>query len=236
MRLIQAVAILATALLVSAQSDTADTSNPTAGLLSDFPTQCSSTCAAFNDSVQECGQLAESQSEQAGIDCLCNGSFKSQIETCGGCIAQNTADVSKSQSFAVIAQLGMTFGQQCGTPVNFQGVSPEISSALADTAGQDEATMTDTETFDGATNTAAGATGDAAATSVSAAVATLEAGPSRSSSDRQAVSTSGTAALPSNTAQNASTPKETSGAGPVASPRTVLLPLLLAAILPFALW
>lgn len=185
---------------------------------------------------QECGQLAETQSEQAGIDCLCQGSFKSDIENCGGCIAQNTADLSTSQSFAVIAQLGMTFGQQCSTPVNLQGVSPEISSALAYTAGQDETTMTDIAALGDTASAAAGAPGQAATSLVTAAAAaaTSDSGPSRSSSERQAVNTSaGTAALPSNTAQSA---KETSGAVPMfSSPRGVMLPLLLTAVLPFAL-
>ncbi|KWU44946.1 hypothetical protein RHOSPDRAFT_33484 [Rhodotorula sp. JG-1b] len=228
MRLIRTVIVCATALLVSAQSDStdaSDSSDPTAGLLSDFPTQCLSSCSVFNDVVSQCGQLSETDSEQAALDCLCNGSFKSNIEACGGCIAQNTADVSTSASFLVIAQLGATFGQQCGRQINVQGVTPEISSALAlgypGNAG--EATMTDVAALAGeATATAAGATSESAASTPTGAAVE---GPS-------SASTSGTTAAPSNTAQSASISKETSGTVSLSPARAVLVTLV---VLPFAL-
>ena len=50
--------LAATALLVSAQSDStdaSDSSDPTAGLLSDFPTQCLSSCSVFNNVVSVSG-------------------------------------------------------------------------------------------------------------------------------------------------------------------------------------
>lgn len=172
--------------------------------------------------------MSETESEQVALDCLCNGSFKTNIEDCGGCISQNTADVSTSASFLVIAQLGITFGQQCGRQVNIQGVTPEISSALARAypGASGEATMTGVAALAGeATETSAGATSEGAATTPTGAVA-------EPSSARQGVSTSGTAALPSNTAQIAATSKDTSGALSLFPARAVLVTLV---VLPFAL-
>ena len=125
----------------------------------------------------------------------------------------------------MIAQLGATFGQQCGRQINIQGVTPEISSALAlgypGNAG--EATMTDVAALAGeATATAAGATSESAASTPTGAAVE---GPS-------SASTSGTTAAPSNTAQSASISNQTSGTVSLSPARAILVTLV---VLPFAL-
>lgn len=47
--------LAATALLVSARSDASNFPDPTAGLLSDFPNLCSSSCSVFNDVMRVSG-------------------------------------------------------------------------------------------------------------------------------------------------------------------------------------
>ncbi|GAA5978487.1 hypothetical protein JCM10908_004374 [Rhodotorula pacifica] len=228
MKLLHAVVTLATALVASAQSDGPESAGLTAGLFPDFPQQCLSACTPFNDDVRECGHVADSQSEQAAVDCLCNGSFKSDLEACGNCIAQNTADVTSSESFVAVAQLGSTFVRRCGKPVNIQGVPPKISSYL-DPAAYASATSTDLATFDEVTSATSSPTAPTSAPAASSSAA----GSSRSSSSRQTASTSNGAASPSSTASSApSSGGATSSASSVAASaaRAIALPLLLVAI------
>lgn len=176
---------------------------------------------------QDCGELGKNGSERAALDCLCDGSVQSIIESCGGCIVQNTADVGTSAFYSVIAHFGAAFGLECGRQINIPGVPPEVPSTLAWTGDGEEVIMTDIAALDGAATSAAAG----APTPTEAAVA----GPS--SAPSQAVSTSGTAALPSNTAQSeATTPEETSGAvATLSSSRTVLPQRFVAVALPLAL-
>ncbi|GAA6027038.1 hypothetical protein JCM8097_006060 [Rhodosporidiobolus ruineniae] len=94
----------------------------------DLPAACTSTCQTFEDAAATCSQAGD---ETASLACTCTQANGDALASCVSCIISNGGDPSSTNAGANGVQLAISFTRGCGIPLSIDGVSPAVSSVLA---------------------------------------------------------------------------------------------------------